>query len=270
MVELFEQDIRTNDRQSSKGNQLKWYNQSIWYKSDYTGYEGLTEYLISNLLACSNMGHEQFIFYQTEQIRYGNVIYLGCSSRDFLKKGYQLITLERLFQNIYGESLNKSIYLISGVKERIQFLVDQTVRITGLEDFGEYLCRLLTIDALFLNEDRHTHNIAVLMDTGGSYFYCPIFDNGAGLLSDTTMDYPLGIDIYKGIKQVRAKTFCMDFEEQLDAVEQLYGQHLHFQFGEKEIDTLLEKEMYYPLETKERVKQILLLQRRKYSYLFTE
>ena len=26
MVELFEQDVRTNDRQSSKGNQIKWEN----------------------------------------------------------------------------------------------------------------------------------------------------------------------------------------------------------------------------------------------------
>lgn len=44
MIELFEQNIRTNDRQSSKGNQLKWENEGIWYKADYTGYEGLAEY----------------------------------------------------------------------------------------------------------------------------------------------------------------------------------------------------------------------------------
>ena len=31
MIELFEQNIRTNDRQSSKGNQLKWENEGIWY-----------------------------------------------------------------------------------------------------------------------------------------------------------------------------------------------------------------------------------------------
>ena len=50
MVELFEQNIRTKDRQSSKGNQLKWENNGIWYKADYTGYEGLAEYVISHLL----------------------------------------------------------------------------------------------------------------------------------------------------------------------------------------------------------------------------
>ena len=56
MIELFEQDILLNDRQSSKGNQLKWQSQNgIWYKADYTGYEGLVEYLVSCLLGETNM-----------------------------------------------------------------------------------------------------------------------------------------------------------------------------------------------------------------------
>jgi len=50
MIELFEQNIRTNNRQSSKGNQLKWATNGYWYKADYTGYEGLAEYMISQLL----------------------------------------------------------------------------------------------------------------------------------------------------------------------------------------------------------------------------
>lgn len=45
---------------------------------------------------------------------------------------------------------------------------------TGLQEFGIYMNKLLTIDALFLNEDRHTHNIAVLMNGKGDYAYCPI------------------------------------------------------------------------------------------------
>ena len=39
------------------------------------------------------------------------------------------------------------------------------------------------MDALFLNDDRHSNNIAVL-ECDGKYDYCPIFDNGAGLLSN--------------------------------------------------------------------------------------
>ena len=35
MIELFEQQLRSFDRHSSKGNQLKWENEGVWYKADY-------------------------------------------------------------------------------------------------------------------------------------------------------------------------------------------------------------------------------------------
>lgn len=268
MVELSEQDIRTNSRQSSKGNQLKWYKNGIWYKADYTGYEGLAEYVVSNLLKYSNLNEREYICYDTEEIGYGYARYLGCSSANFLPEGWRLVTLERLFQNFYHQSLNKSIYLIRDMEDRIRFLAEQTMRITGLRYFGEYISKLLTVDAFFLNEDRHTHNIAVLMDEEEKYHYCPIFDNGAGLLSDTTMDYPLNIALEKLIGNVTSKTFSKDFDEQLDAAEKLYGQHIKFNFREKDVWLILEKEKHYSEEMKERVMQIMREQRRKYSYLF--
>ena len=33
MIELFEQEVKTFDRQSSKGNQIKWLKGDIWYKA---------------------------------------------------------------------------------------------------------------------------------------------------------------------------------------------------------------------------------------------
>lgn len=268
MVELFEQNMKTDTRKSSKGNQLKWETGGIWYKADYTGYEGLAEYMISGLLSYSSLLSEEYVVYHTEEIRYKHNKYRACKSRNFLPEGWKLITLERLFQSAYGESLNKSIYSIRKHEERIRFLTEQTIKITGLDEFGVYLCKLLTIDALFLNEDRHTHNIAVLLDEAGVYHYCPIFDNGAALLSDTAMDYPMDGNPDTFIDEVEAKTFCRDFDEQLDLAEQLYGEPIRFFYTEKEIDRLLAGEPYYPQEAKQRVKTILMNRRRKYQYLF--
>ena len=62
MIELFEQNERKADRQSSKGNQLKWENNGIWYKADYTGYEGLAEYMISHLLKFSFLQKDESAF----------------------------------------------------------------------------------------------------------------------------------------------------------------------------------------------------------------
>lgn len=269
MIELFEQNIRTNDRQSSKGNQLKWENEGIWYKADYTGYEGLAEYMISHLLKKSTLTENEFVCYNLEKIKYGTVIYNGVKSKNFLSEDWQIITLERLFRNFFGESLYKSLYRIPEHKERLQFLVQQVERMTGLRNFGIYINKLLTIDAFFLNEDRHTHNIAVLMNGKGDYAYCPIFDNGAGLLSDTTMDYPLSGDVYALMDSVQSKTICGKFDEQLDISEALYKTNLKFQFTKKDVTELLADAENYSDEIRNRVEMIIFAQMRKYTYLFS-
>lgn len=269
MIELFEDCRREESRKSSKGNQQKWKKDENWYKADYTGYEGLTEYLISHLLQMSSLDEKEYVLYDTEKLKYKAVEFRGCKSTNFLPKGWNLITLERLFQNMYGHSLNKSIYTINSYENRLEFIVNQTIRMTGLDDFGKYMSKLLTIDALFLNEDRHTHNIAVLMDDTGEFHYCPFFDHGAGLLADTMMDYPLTRDLEEAMNEAEAKTFCRSFKEQLEIAEKLYGQQITFDFTTKNVEKLLEKEVYYSEEEKERVKAILGWQMRKFQYLFT-
>ena len=235
MIELFEQDILLNDRQSSKGNQLKWQSQNgIWYKADYTGYEGLVEYLISCLLGYSSL----------------------------------IITLERLFETMKGESLTKSVYHMPDVRERIRYMVEQTEQLTGLREFGVYISKLMTIDALFLNEDRHTHNIAVLLDDCDQFHYCPIFDNGASLLSDTIQDYPMEEKIQDLVKRVKAKTFHDDFDEQLDTVEELYGRQIRFHFDRAIVEKIIAEEQNYSNDVKERVYDLISRQMRKYQYLF--
>ncbi len=268
MIQLFEQDIKTNDRQSSKGNQLKWKNGSLWYKADYTGYEGLAEYMISHLLEKSTLASDEYVLYDIEQIKYKNTIYSGVKSNDFLKEGWQIITLERLFQSFFAQSLYSAVYKIEECEKRLTFLVEQVERITGLEGFGKYMNKLFTIDALFLNEDRHTHNIAVLMDGEGRFAYCPFFDNGAGLLADTKQDYPLNGDIYEQIEQVKAKTICREFDEQLIVSQDLYGENLKFFFTKKDVRDLLAEATGYSEEEKRRMEKVIYLQMQKYPYLF--
>ena len=268
MIELFEQNIKTNDRQSSKGNQLKWENNGTWYKADYTGYEGLAEYMISHLLKKSTLADNEYVLYDLEQMKYRTNIYNGAKSQSFLEKGWQLITLERLFQNFFGKSLYKSIFAIYDCDKRLEFLVAQVERMTGLKDFGIYLNKLFTIDAFFLNEDRHTHNIAVLMNEKGEFAYCPIFDNGAGLLSDTTLDYPISEDVYALMKTSEAKTISMDYDEQLDVSESLYKYNLKFSFTKKDVRELLDTVTEYSDEIKNRVETIIYMQMKKYGYLF--
>ncbi len=239
----------------------------IWYKADYTGYEGLAEYMISHLLIKSTLKPEEFVRYDLEEIKYKRQVYQGVKSRTFLSEDWQIITLERLFQKMYGNSLNQMLWKMDDAEQRLRFLEEQVERMTGLRGFGIYLNKLLTIDAIFLNEDRHTHNIAVLMNGAGMFKYCPIFDNGGGLLSDTILDYPLGEDTFDLMETVWAKTVSTDFDEQLDVSEHLYGCNLKFFFTKRDVDQLLEQAKGYSDEVRERVQTILHRQIDKYAYL---
>lgn len=276
MINCFESDIKTQNRKSSKGNQLKFLHNNIWYKTDNLGYEGISETVISKVLEKSNLKENEYVVYDVEQIKYKNTIFLGCKSHNFLKEGWSLITLQRLFQQRYSLDLYQYIYKINlderedTIKERLNFIVNEVEKITGISNFGTYLCKLLTIDAIFLNEDRHMHNIALLIDPEGNYHLCPIFDNGAGLLSDISIEYPLDGDVYNLIKEVKSKTVSDNFDEQLDCCEKLYGQTLEFKIGKKEIKEIILKLPYYDNQIKNRIYDILMVQVNKYSYLFKE
>ncbi len=268
MIELFSKDIHVNQRQSSKGNQLKWENNGIWYKADYAGYEGLAEYVVSHLLKLSTLNDSEYVLYEPETICYNEQVYNGCKSESFLKKDENLITLERLFKERYGISFYQSVFKIEEINERLKFIVESVNNITYIKGFGEYFAKLITIDALFLNEDRHMHNIALIKDSSDDFKLCPIFDNGACLLSDTTMDYPISGDTYKLINRVKSKTFAFDFLEQLEEVERHFGDTIKFNWNSNDVIDILDKVDNYSNEIKTRVYDVLMSQRSKYSYLF--
>ena len=267
MTELFSRDTHMQSRRSSKGNQMKFERDHIWYKADYLGYEGLAEYIVSGLLHFSNLETGEFVDYDLEQIMYNGQAFNACKSRDFTD-GFQLITLERLLTLAYGQGLNQVVYAIDNHTERLKTLVELTERVTGIRSFGPYMAKLITIDTLFLNEDRHAHNLAILTKDLKDFRLCPIFDNGAALLSDTTLDYPKGRDPLVMIPQAKPKTFCDTFDEQLDIAETLYGTQIRFNFSYHEVNALLDKADIYPYEIRNRVAEIIMSQKRKYGYLF--
>ena len=98
-----------------------------------------------------------------------------------------------------------------------------------------------------------------MLDDCDQFHYCPIFDNGASLLSDTIQDL---------VKRVKAKTFHDDFDEQLDTVEELYGRQIRFHFDRAIVEKIIAEEQNYSNDVKERVYDLISRQMRKYQYLF--
>lgn len=208
---------------SSKGNQEKWQDNGRWYKLDQFGYEGLAEVTVSNLLKLSSIEHNtpfKFVRYSPEIINAHGIDRTGCSSKNFLKKGQSIVTLSHLFRS-YGMPLIDSLSRLTSDKRRIAFIAEKTAELTGLDMFPQYLTLIFETDALFLNNDRNLNNIAVL-ECNGKYDYCPIFDNGAALLSNM-MDYPMNIDPEALIKSVHARPLNTTFNRQMIHAVRLYG-----------------------------------------------
>lgn len=252
---------------TSKGDQPKWQLDGKWYKADHMGYEALAEVLVSQLLKQSNVS--DFVEYGPVLIQYQGKEVPGCVSKNFRRKDEMLVPFERLHRAYKGQGLAAALGGINEPQERIRYTVDFIERTTGLTGVGKYLTLLLEVDSFFLNEDRHTNNLAVIRNEKTKEFrLCPIFDNGLALLSDL-YDYPLDKDVYDCIGGVRAKPFDMDFDVQIEAAEGLYGMQLKFSFSPKGVSKELEfvKELYGE-RIHRRVDRVLLEQMRKYQVYF--
>lgn len=214
---------------SSKGNQEKWLDSDSnrWYKLDQFGYEALAETLISVLLEKSNIETDMpftFVRYRMEKLHVHGRERTGCVSENFLRPGQSLITANRLLTNTLGAPLKQKLLQLPSDKRRIAFLAEATAEVTKLKEFPRYLTLLFEVDALFCNDDRHLNNIAVI-EEGGRYDYCPIFDNGAGLLSNTQLSQ-MDIDPKALISVLKARPFNTTFTRQMNAARSLYGKQL--------------------------------------------
>lgn len=255
---------------SSKGNQEKWQDNGLWYKVDQFGYEALAEALTSKLLEYSNIEDDTpftFVRYDIQKVKVHGFERVACVSKNFLKKEQKLITLNSLYKQSNIGSLKSKLMTLPSDKKRIMYIVDFTKELTGLEDFDKYLTLLFEVDSLILNDDRHLNNIAVI-EEDGRFSYCPIFDNGAGLLSNIQV-LRTDIDPKGLISSLKASPFNMTFNRELNTVRNLYGKVISLpRFDRKKLAELLQPMLeYYP----QRDRTIILdrviecvLQRQKY------
>lgn len=226
---------------SSKGNQEKWCDDNIWYKLDQFGYEALAEAVVSDILEKSNIENDtpfKFVRYGIKRVNVHGVDRTACTSKNFLKQGEAIITLSKLLSNNLKISLTEKLSKLTSDKKRIQYITEATGEITGLKDFDKYLTLLFEIDSLIMNDDRHLNNIAVI-EKNGKFDYCPVFDNGAGLLSNTQI-YRMDIEPKGIMKSIVASPFSMTFNRELKTVHTLYGEVLKIsKFSKDEICDIL-------------------------------
>ena len=195
---------------SSMGAQPKYYENGYWYKQDQKGYEGLAEYLVGELLRFSDA--DSFVRYERCRIDERN----GCRSRDFCRDDEIFMSFERLYQLRKGCSMADAVLRLDSIRERISLALDFMQEETGL-DLTSYLQRILSLDALTLNVDRHLNNLGIILnEKTGEVREAPIFDNGGALLSDFSAFDPYE-PIEKNMDRAKGKPFYSDLMVQADA-----------------------------------------------------
>lgn len=202
---------------SSKGNQQKFYKEGVWVKVDNRGCsEGLSEEFISLFEEC--IYDFNYVKYKSDTILYNDNEYLGCYSYNMYNNlDISFISLRQLFKR---NNIPLSIFIKSeDTSENILNVVSTIELLTGLNILG-YLSKLLMLDCLIVNEDRHYMNLGVCRNIKtGEFVFAPCFDNGSSLFcTDWTYrkrkTLEENIDFAKSV----ARPFSKFYDKQLDAL----------------------------------------------------
>ena len=195
---------------TSVGYQTKYTNGKVWVKIDKGSKEGLAEEVVSSLLSHSSLNRDDYVEY-TRCVVYNKGKYVGegCVSDNFLGPNEEVVTFQRLLEMSGFNSSDKrrSTQEYDNLENEV---VRRMNKITGL-DTVDYLRKIITLDAIVLNSDRHLNNIATIYNSSTSkYRFAPIFDNGLALIlnrKDTE-------ELQKIYNTTFAKPFTASFEYQ--------------------------------------------------------
>lgn len=164
---------------TSKGNQLKFYKNDYWVKIDNSNCsEGLAEDFVSKFESC--IYEFPFVEYKSDIILYNDEENNGCLSYNMYNRlDTTFISFRKLLRQ---KGIPQNIFIISqDIKENIENVRRFAYNTVGL-DLWDYFRRLLLLDCLIINEDRHIMNIGVVYcDKDNTYYETPCFDNGSSL-----------------------------------------------------------------------------------------
>lgn len=164
---------------SSKGNQRKFFHDGYWVKLDNQNcYEGLAENFVSKFCDCIvDFPH---VSYESSKFEYMDEEYVGCYSYNMYNRQDMVFVSFRSLLHQWG--IRQSIFIQDASIETNILNVTKLIRDRLGLDVSDYLRRLLFLDCLIINEDRHLMNLGVCYcKSDGKFYEAPCFDNGSSL-----------------------------------------------------------------------------------------
>lgn len=199
-TELFEELLSDTPLRGVQGKgKLEESNQ--YYKSDFFGGEAVAEVLITEFLRASN----EFKGYVHYELGWGHTT---CLSKNFKNKGDKFIPFRDIILRLGVQPKDwiKDVERLGskGRYNNVKYVYKQL----GFndDDIDDYFSRMLTIDKIFLNVDRHLTNFGVIYNIRGkSYRMPPIFDQGMSLGVGAVMNLKSKGEFIKSLRSNNAK-----------------------------------------------------------------
>lgn len=163
-----------NSNSSYLGAQKKWVTDSrTWFKEDILGGEAVAETLVSLFLSsCLNITEFEAGFVAYGVSTTGNNL---CYSYSFLKEGESFIPLYDAIR-----ALKPKEQEFMDFEGKLEYIDSVYKAVLGYS-CKRWLLRVLTLDVMFRNTDRHLSNLGFVADRQGNLRIAPIFDNGLAL-----------------------------------------------------------------------------------------
>lgn len=226
---------------SSKGNQHKFYINGYWVKLDNENCsEGLAEEFVSKFEGV--LLDFPYVEYKTDLFSLNGCIYNGCYCLNMYNDINVVFHSLRHILRSNGVPINIFIRE-EDVSRNIQNVVIEVNKLTGA-DISSYLFRLLFLDALILNEDRHYMNLGVCCK-GSQYSQALCFDNGSSLFC-TNWTYRRDKSFGENMESAKcvARPFSKFYDKQVEACIRLGAEPLRIY--KKGLDLLMTS-YYNPL-----------------------
>lgn len=238
---------------TSRGNQRKFYKDGYWVKIDnYNCSEGLAEDFVS----CFENTIYDFphVIYKTAVIDIDGSKYNICFSRNMYDVGVSFVSLRHIFKQ-YNIPLRIFIQ-DDDVAVNMKNVIDTVFRLLNV-DISGYLSRLLFLDALIINEDRHYMNLGVCYKDG-MYFPAQCFDNGSSLFC-VNWTYRKRKSLQENLQMAKsvARPFSKFFDKQIEACIKLGAKSLMINY--EGLNILLKEycNPLYSIEMNNLVKSVL-------------
>lgn len=168
-------EVGTGSSNSSYlGAQKKWVtNSHTWFKEDLIGGEAVAETLVSLFLSsCLNITEFEAGFVAYGVSTEGSNL---CYSYSFLKEGESFIPLYDAIR-----ALKPKEQEFMDFEGKLEYIDSVYKAVLGYS-CKRWLLRILTLDVMFRNTDRHLSNLGFVADRQGNLRIAPIFDNGLAL-----------------------------------------------------------------------------------------